>query len=77
MLDFRDGDPAGFDPCEEGVDGRGSDGVGLGGHGWTWVDMGDQQASDATVTVQKGVNRLELDMGKADLPKLGQLAAGV
>lgn len=42
-----------------------------------WVEMGDQQASDATVTVQKGVNRLELDMGKADLPKLGQLAAGV
>jgi hypothetical protein len=42
-----------------------------------WVEMGDQQASDATVTVQKAVNRLELDMGKADLPKLGQFAAGV
>ena len=41
------------------------------------MDLGDQQASDATVTVQKGVNRLELDMGKADLSKLGQLAAGV
>ncbi len=39
--------------------------------------MGDQPASDATVTVLKRVNRLELDMGKADLPKLGQLAAGV
>ena len=41
------------------------------------MDMGDQQASDATVTVQKRVNRLELDMGKADLLRQGQLAAGV
>ena len=32
---------------------------------------GDEQASDATVTVQKRVNRLELDMGKADLHELG------
>ena len=39
--------------------------------------MGDQQASDATVTVQKRVNRLELDMGKTDLHELGQIAAGV
>ncbi len=39
--------------------------------------MGDKQASDATVTVQKRVNRLELDMGKADLPEQGQLAARV